>query len=44
MALGGNSFMVQFVLRTRAGWKENLLSEQNTVFVKRVIGINDANV
>jgi hypothetical protein len=44
MALDGNPFMVQFVLRTCAGWKENLLSDQDTVFVKRVIGINDANV
>jgi hypothetical protein len=44
MALDGNPFMVQFVLRTRAGWKQNLVSEQDTVFVKRVIGINDANV
>jgi hypothetical protein len=44
MALDGNPFMVQFVLRTRAGWKENVLREQDTVFVKRVIGINDANV
>jgi hypothetical protein len=44
MALDGNPFMVQFVLGTRAGWKENGLNEQDTVFVKRVIGINDANV
>jgi hypothetical protein len=44
MALDGNPFMVQFVLRTRAGWKENLLTNDETQLIKRVIGIQDANV
>lgn len=44
MALKGNPFMIQFVLRTRAGWKEKLLGEEDMQLIKRVIGVPDADV
>jgi hypothetical protein len=39
MALKGNPFMVQFVLRTRAGWSENRMGDEETQVIKRVIGV-----
>lgn len=43
-ALKGETQMVQFVLRTRAGWKERLLGEEDTALLKRVIGVAEEDV
>jgi len=43
MAIEGHPVMTPFVLRTQGGWKENLEVEE-TLIVKRVVGIHDADV
>jgi hypothetical protein len=44
MALKGNPVMVQFVLRTRGRWRENVLGDVEELWVKRVIGVADSDI
>lgn len=44
MALKGNPVMVQFVLRTRAGWKDNVFGDSDQSLIKRIIGVKDDDI
>jgi len=44
MALKGNPHMVMFVLRTRAGWRDNVFGEADAQLIKRVIGVRDDDI
>jgi hypothetical protein len=44
LALKGNVPMVQFILRTRGRWKENILGDEDVQLIKRVIGVDDKDV
>jgi hypothetical protein len=44
MALKGNPVMVQFVLRTRARWKDDMFGEGDQQLIKRIIGIREEDL